>query len=194
MKLNREKSRLITGIVTLTLVGGISIGSLTLYENVKTKDDSTIINDTKQQEFMHNYYRNVENPNIDLFDQNFIELCHNGKLIINEKEYNLKDIYIVKGKSSENEYVYLQDYHEPTINILTGNELPSDFKRDKIMQFTYSNTFYNYYQNNKSSNNVEVNNENIDEFIEYVNSFDATYNDNLPETYYYVHPKVYKSK
>ena len=25
-------------------------------------------------------------------------------------------------------------------------------------------------------------------------SFDATYNDKLPETYYYVHPKTHKSK
>lgn len=200
MKLNREKSKLITGIVTIALVGGISVGGITIYNNV-TKDSSTVIaasstieNHAKQQEFMNNYYNNVENPDMDLFDEDFINLCQNGKLIINDEEYNLNDIYILKGNSNGNEYIYIQDYHNPTLDILTGTELPTDFKRESIMMFTYSNAFYNYYMNNKGSNNIEVNDDNIDEFKECVYSYDSTYNDGLPETYYHVHPQKYKGK
>lgn len=197
MKLNREKSKLITGIVTLTLVGGITVGGITIYNNNIASNTrsviSTIETHEKRQEFMHNYYNNVENPDMDLFDEDFIELCQQGKLIIYDEEYNLSDIYILKGNSNGNEKIYIQDYHNPTIDILSGSELPADFKRESIMMFTYSNTFYNYYNNNKG-NNIEVNEENIENFRRCVYNFDSTYNDKLPETYYYVHPKTYKSR
>lgn len=199
MKLNREKSKLIKGIVTLALIGGITVGGVTIYDsnivkNNNTLASSTIETDTKLHEFMNNYYNNLENPDMNIFDKDFIELCQNGKLIINDKDYNLNDIYILKGNSNGNEYIYLQDYHDPAIDILTGSELPADFKRESIMMFTYSNAFYNYYANNKSGNTIEISDENRNEFSECVYGFDSTYNDKLPETYYYVHPKPYKSR
>ncbi len=194
MRLNREKSKLINGIVTLALVGGITIGGITVYGHVFPKDINTKINDTKQQEIMLNYYKNVEDPEMELFDKDYINLFNEGYLKINEDKYKMKDIYIVKGKSNGNDCIYIQDFHKPTTDIITGDELPNDFKRERIMLLAYTSTFYNYYLNNKEGNNVELNDDKIDEFKRSMNNFDGTFNDALPETYYYVHPIKYKAK
>ena len=34
MKLSREKSKLIKGVITLVLVGGVTVGGITMYRNV----------------------------------------------------------------------------------------------------------------------------------------------------------------
>lgn len=194
MKLSREKSKLIKGVITLVLVGGVTVGGITMYRNDFLNDSDTKASDTKFHEFMFNYYSNVEDPEMELFDQDFVALFNNGYLKVNEDKYSIKNVYIVKGKSNGNDCTFIQDFHKPTTDILTGAELPIDFKREKIMLLAYSSTFYNYYLNNKEGNNIELNSDNIDEFRRYVESFDATYNDKLPETYYYVHPKTHKSK
>ena len=200
MKLNREKSRLINGVITLALVGGIAAGGITIYANTTTNNDSSMSNnssiicDSRPLAIMNDYYQNVEDPEMELFDEDFVSLFNNGSLIVNDEGYSLKDVYIVKGKSNGNDCIFLQDYHKPTTDILTGDELPTDFEREKIMLLAYSTTFYNYYLNNKDSNNIELNSDNIDEFREYINNFEPVFNDKLPETYYYVHPKTRKSK
>jgi len=194
MKLSREKSKLIKGVITLALVGGVTIGGITMYTNTYPKESDTKASDTKIHEFMFNYYSNVEDPEMELFDQDYVSLFNNGHLIINDENYSFKDIYVVKGKSNGNDCIFVQDFHNPTTDILSGNELPTDFKREKIMLLAYTTTFYNYYLNNKNGNDIELNSDNIEEFREYINNFDATYNDKLPETYYYVHPKIHKSK
>ena len=59
MKLSREKSKLIKGVMTLVLVGGVTVGGITMYGNVFPNDRDTKASDTKLHEFMFaNVYLN----------------------------------------------------------------------------------------------------------------------------------------
>ena len=41
---------------------------------------------------MFNYYSNVEDPEMELFDQDFVALFNNGYLKVNEDKYSLKNV------------------------------------------------------------------------------------------------------
>jgi len=179
MKINRLKSTTFKRICSIALSGGIMLGSgITLYKKISMEEYQHYYHQTKEK-----YIQMVNNPDMALFDNKFVDYCQNGIIKCGSKEYSINDIYIIYGQLNENDIVYLQSYKEPKLDLLSNSEVDSSYKRKKIMLLKYSNVFYDYYKSHKDSIDKTIIVD--DEFKDYIFKFVGSINNELPDTYYY---------
>lgn len=187
MKINRELSSKFKRISALVLVSGIILGNgINVYAETSLEDIQKNYHSQKSS-----YMQMVDNPEIGIFDERFVDFCHNGVIKINDKEYLIDDLYIIYGQVDDRDIVYLQSYKEPQYDLLSNSEINPLYNRKKIMLLKYSDVFADYYQKHRDDIGDAINVD--EEFIKYMVGFVGNNNTCLPETYYYKNDQ-YKKK
>ena len=202
MKINKELSKKIKRLISIILVPGAVLFLTDSNEHSDNKENtdpiisssdsiefSTTNNTSDKDEYdlireQIEYHEKqekmkemIESLSSDMYDKEYNDYCNDGKIIINDKEYMIKDLYIEYGFMENNKMVYLIDYHNPKIDIITGQEINSNYQRMKIVLLKYSQSFYDCYKN--QGNNL----------LEYLYSFDGSINYEVPETHF-LNPNV----
>ena len=179
MKINRELSSKFKRITSLLLVGGLFLGNgIRVYAKEMTPEDIQ----RQYHKYQSSYIESVENPE-DLFDEKFVQFCQDGLIVFDDKEYSMSDVYIIFGELNGEDIVYLSSFREPTLDLLTGKEVDSSYKRKRMMLLGYSDVFDEYYSDHKDEieDRIVIN----EEFINKMNNFRGNINYSLPVTYYY---------
>ena len=148
------------------------------------KDDIFIKNEIEHYKKENNYNNYVHNENIELYDKDFVDFYHNGKIIIGDKEYNTSDLYLETGESNREKQLFLIYYKYPNNDILSKKE-KKDFKRISVMSFRNSFVFYqiyNKYKNEINESKLIINN--IDDICNIIQKFDGKVHLETPETSY----------
>lgn len=187
MKINREKSNRMKKIIALSLATGILIGSgITMYSIARADENSTEYM-KKHREYLRTKrmcYENIKNASLDEFDGDLINLYRNGRIVIRNIEYKLADLYIMLGNVNNEKTIYLFDYKNPEVDIFSGKMIDTNFEREKIMLWAYSQKFYHFYLLNQDNDAIVVSENNYHDFEKAVLDFDAVMHEELPETYY----------
>ena len=172
MLINKEKSRKITKLLSLTLATG-----LMLSQAVDTKAEE-IESVRKQKEFHQKQYElqeKIANLSPELYDQEYNDYCDNESIAINGEEHLIADLYIEYGFVDNKKIVYLIDYKDPRVDLITNkSEVDNGYIRRKIILLKYSDVFYEYYHSDKDK-----------PLEEYLYQFEGNINYNVPETYFY---------
>lgn len=172
MKINKEKSKKIKRLVTLSLTATM-LSLLSISSNAE--DDDYDKEQKKYHQERNEFLMAVNNLSEELYDKEYNDYCNNEDLIIDDEIHKLADIYIEYGYIGDKKVVYVIDYHSPKQDLITKNTVEKDYKRNKIMLLKYSDVFYNYYHDTDENKKLE----------DYVNQFEGGINYNVPETYFY---------
>ena len=141
IKENKIKKIIISGTV-------ISLFILTLDNNIIAKDDGQ----ERYNYYSSSYIDAYSNIN-DEFDDNFIDIYNNGKYILNDKEYNIKEIYLVK---MDDGTIHLIKAGENKIDLLTNNTFVG--KKESIVCFRDTSVFYELYLSGKIQKEINLKN------------------------------------
>lgn len=171
MQLNKEKSRKMIRLLSLSLASSLMIsgGRKTIADEPNEIIRKQIEYHSRQQQMLEM----IKKLPKDDYDEKYNNYCEEDIITIKDKEYAIRDLYIEYGYIGEEKIVYLIDYHNPKIDVITGKIVDSKYERKKIMLLKYSDVFYSYYCNNDK------------EIGEYINYFEGGINYNVPETYFY---------
>jgi hypothetical protein len=169
MQLNKNRSRTIVKLISLTLVSGMLLSS----GEVKAEDLDYLKKQAEHHNHMQKLTEMINNLQSDEYDEEYNNYCENDSITINGVDYLIKDLYIEYGYIGDEKVVYLIDYHNSSIDVLTGKTVDKNYKRRKVILLKFSNVFYNYYSNQDK------------ELPEYVNEFDGGINFRVPETYFF---------
>ena len=142
-KKNIQKKYLAGGIIISSLF--ISLATTNLSRNIVNNNDN-IKTERELGEEKYNYYSKkyleaLKELNNKEYDDKFLDIYSNGKYIINGKEYNTKEIYIVQAGDNS---IHLLGPESNDIDILTGKTF--DQKRKTIMCFREASIFYEMYK------------------------------------------------
>ena len=176
MLINKEKSKKIVKLVSLTLSTSMLM-SLGAYSFAQENGYPT--NQIKHHKIVQNYLGEVERLSPDLYDNAYNDICNNGIISLNEYTYFINDLYLMCGKIENEDIVYLTDYHNPSFDILSSNNIDKEFQRKKIMLLKYSDVFYEYY------NKFGLNKIDFTIFVDYMEKFQGNINYATPETFFY---------
>ena len=167
IKKNNNLKKYIAGsaVVTSLFIAAISMAKNNEMERQKGEEE-------------YNYYQStfieaVNSIDESSIDVNFDNIWHNGKYIINNKEYSIKQIYI---SILDNGQVVLTDADQSNINILT-NEVFNN-KEVKICLFKNSSVFYQMYQNGIITNEDIILDNNT---INYISNWDGKRHNGVAE-------------
>ena len=175
MKINKSKSKTIAKLVSLSLASSM------LFSNVDVEAEGIDILVQKQLEFHHQQDELVEmikRLGKDEYDAAYNDFCDNESITINDKEYFIKDLYIEYGYIGDMKKVYLKDYHNSDVDIITGNITIKDYSRRKVILLKFSDVFYEYYYSDDK------------DLAKYINMFDGNINYSVPETYFLREGKI----
>ena len=175
MQLNKTRSKTIVKLISLSLVSGMLLSGV----EAKADEKDMLIKQAEHHNYEQKLAEMIKNLSSDLYDEEYNNYCENESITINGIDYLIKDLYIEYGFIGEEKVVYLIDYHNSSIDVLTGKTVDKNYKRRKVILLKFSNVFYNYYNNQDK------------ELPEYVNEFDGGINYRVPETYFF-RPKVPK--
>ena len=174
MQINKERSRKITKLISLTLATNMLLsGGIT----AKAENDSEFDENVRKQIEFHAAQRELEimiaNLSEELYDKEYNDFCDNGSITVNGIEYKIEYLHIEYGYIGNQKTVYLKDFYNPRFDIITEKMIDDNYERTKIMSLKYSDVFYAYYRNKDLS------------LEEYINLFEGNINYNVPETYFY---------
>ena len=132
------------------------------------------------------YLQKIENANMNDYDMKFVNLYRFGKVIIQNKEHNIEDLYIEVYEKNNQKIVLLTNYLIDNYDLLTSQPVYfNPLEREDIMLFRYSECFYEIYklcQNEIIDNKLIINKENINLIKRILYSYDGKMNINTPET------------
>ena len=160
MQINKEKSQNVKKMINLNSNSNLFLTNL----NMSQRLYHSIQNDNNKK---------IANLSEKMYDKKYNDFCNNCSITILDKEHKIKNLYIEYGYIDNNKIVYVIDFHNPKINVITNKEIDNNYKRKGVMLLKYSDVFYEYYKNNDRK------------LEEYINLFEGKYNYNVPETYYY---------
>ena len=131
------------------------------------------------------YYDRVLKADMSNYDIKFVDFYRFGKIIINNKEHILDDLYIEIGMVNNIEKNYLIDYHEPNTDLIT-NEIKNNYKRKKISILKDTMCLYQIYQLFKeklNGNLMTISDEDKEKIKNIIYSYNGQMHDKTPETY-----------
>lgn len=172
----------------LKIIKNITAGVLTFIS--LTGIANAEINQIEAGEFEMNtpaYYEYLQNVNMDEYDEEFVDFYRTGYILYNGESYLVSDLFIVNGTLNDNEEIYLINCHNNKYNLLDNTIMSQDYKRNKIMQFNLSQCFYDMYSELKDyiqNGTLVINEENINQFLSIVNTYNGEKHTNTPEQNY----------
>lgn len=169
MQINKERSKKMVKLLSLTLASNIALSSGV----AKAEVNDDVRSQIEYHNAQHEYEMKVANLSEELYDKAYNDYCNNDSIVINGISYLIKYLHIEYGYLNNQKIVYLKDYHNPKFDIITNTTIDKNYKREKIMDLKYSDVFYAYYCNQDKS------------LAEYINLFNGGINYNVPETYFY---------
>ena len=139
----------------------------------------------------YQFWKNVQNADMSLYDNDFVNFFRNGSLSINNQQYSFEDLYIVAGRSNETKKIMLVYYKKPVTDLINDYEDKSFYQED-LMLFKSSICCYHIYRlyKDRIKNNIlEITDDIKNNIIKIINNYDGNEHDLVPETYYRVHRK-----
>lgn len=174
IEIKRLAKKLVIGKVTVTSLFVFGVKGMPLASADRIEEPQSIVNeiddntdekryDCEEYSFYHKTYNEaLSSLNDDDFDKNFEDIYYNGKFIINDIEYNIKQVYITRLDDGS---VHLYKAGDNRKDIITNQTFTG--KYEKICCFRNSSVFYDLYSSNvfnsneiklDSSNLVQINN------------------------------------
>ena len=179
MEINKDRSKKIRKLLAISLAVDMML-SMGIDAKAEVFKDSNHIHYSVEEQIkyhneQHKLQEMIQNLSEDLYDKEYNDYCDNGTITINGVDYSIKYLHIEYGYIGHNKIVYLKDYHNPNVDIITGKIIDKDYVRVKVMKLKYADVFYNYCKDSNENKNLE----------DYINDFDGEINYMVPETYFY---------
>jgi len=171
------------GVATVLVASTIASGG----SNVKAETTDPLREsqlDHYRREFIYREYVNDED--LSLYNEGFVKFYREGKMIINNQEYKVSDLYLEYGLSNDESQLFLVYYCFPQKDLLTAKE-KVNFRRSGLMEFRNAYIFYQLYltfSKDIIDNKLVVSDENYDEILSLVQSFDGSIHIEVPELSY----------
>lgn len=202
MIINEEKSKKYNKVAAIALAGLMAIGggikisdcfvSKVVAEtiSVEQQEEHLFEGEKTQEERDYWYLKNINEADLSLFNQDFLDFYHNGKIYVEgqDEPFKVSGLAVIS-KDTENGIEYhVVSYSDMNHDIFTGIDL-SNFERDYLLDFMNSNCFYDFYlccvNNNCIDNNeAHISEENKETILSSLEGYDKTMHDKTPETFY----------
>ena len=132
------------------------------------------------------YREYVNDDDLSSYNEGFVNFYREGKIIINDQEYNVPDLYLESGLSNNESQLFLVYYRFPQKDLLTNKE-KENFRRTGLMEFRNAYIFYQLYitlSKDIIDNKLVVSDENYEDILALVQSFDGSMHIEVPELSY----------
>ena len=133
------------------------------------------------------FYQYLSEVDMANYDINFVNLYRDGKIIIDDQIYEIKDLFIETGYENNEKRILLVSCHNPNYDLLTQTNKADSFEREEILSFRKSLCFYQLYEDNKlnlENNILKIENAKKLEMTKIIYSFDGEIQKETPETAY----------
>jgi len=130
------------------------------------------------------YLEAVKNEDMSNYDIQFVNFYRDGKILINNKEYNNSELYIMLGERDNKKKIMLLSNDNIMMDIFSG-ESYRGYKKIHFLNFRKSLCFYEIYKiyNNKIMNNMLIIDDYLyKDFLGDLYKFDGKIHMEVPET------------